>query len=189
MARPKSEGKRAAILAAAITLIALDGPGAPTSKMAQLAGVAEGTLFTYFASKDELLNQLYLSLKQELKAAMLVGYPAGAAPRDRLHHVWRQLLAWGVGDPARRKVLAQLSTSDKISAHNKDVGMRSFDDVTDLVRDCVTHPLLRGQPTMFAAALLGAISETTLDFMLKDGANAEQYSAAGFETFWHAIAG
>jgi len=44
MARPKSEDKRNAILAAAIPVIAEQGVGAPTAKIAQLAGVAEGTL-------------------------------------------------------------------------------------------------------------------------------------------------
>lgn len=176
-----------AILAAAIELIAQDGLGAPTSKMAQLAGVAEGTLFTYFASKDELLNQLYLALKEELKEQMMVDYPAAASARDKLRHVWQQLLAWGVGDPNRRKVLAQLSASDKVSAHNKEIGQRSFDEVTDLVRASVTHPLLRAQPSAFSAAVLGAISETTMDFMIKDPGNAAQYGAAGFEAFWNAI--
>ncbi|HET8853867.1 MAG TPA: TetR family transcriptional regulator, partial [Ktedonobacteraceae bacterium] len=48
MARPKSQDKRNAILAAAIELIAEQGLSVPTSKIAHVAGVAEGTLFTYF---------------------------------------------------------------------------------------------------------------------------------------------
>ena len=70
MARPRSEDKRQAILLAAIRLFAEEGLNAPTARIARTAGVAEGTLFTYFASKDELLNQLYLELKGQLRAAM-----------------------------------------------------------------------------------------------------------------------
>ena len=38
--------------------IAEVGLGAPTAKIARRAGVAAGTLFTYFANKEELLNEL-----------------------------------------------------------------------------------------------------------------------------------
>jgi len=55
MARPKSDDKRNAILAAAIEVVAEQGLAAPTAKIAKLAGVAEGSLFTYFATQDELL--------------------------------------------------------------------------------------------------------------------------------------
>ena len=76
MARPRSEDKRNAILSAAIETLAELGERASTSKIAKVAGVAEGTLFTYFSNKEELLNQLYLSLKAELRQVMMLGYPA-----------------------------------------------------------------------------------------------------------------
>src|SRR5579864_320739 len=78
MARPRSEDKRNAILAAAAQVIAEQGIGAPTARIARLAGVAEGTLFTYFDTKDELLNQLYLEIKAELREAMMATYPKTA---------------------------------------------------------------------------------------------------------------
>ena len=57
--------------------VAILGVSAPTAKIANGAGVAEGTLFIYFANKDELLNRLYLELKMDLRDAMMTGYPAG----------------------------------------------------------------------------------------------------------------
>ena len=60
MARLKSEEKRNAILAAATRLFAERGLAAAlTSEISRLAGIAEGTLFTYFGTKDELINSLY----------------------------------------------------------------------------------------------------------------------------------
>jgi AcrR family transcriptional regulator len=46
--------------------IAEAGLGAPTAKIARRAGLATGTLFTYFANKEKLLNELYLELKIEV---------------------------------------------------------------------------------------------------------------------------
>ena len=88
MARPLSEDKRTAILEAATELVAMLGVSAPTAKIAKDAGVAEGTLFTYFANKDELLNWLYLELKMDLGHAVITGYPAGKGLIERSRHFW-----------------------------------------------------------------------------------------------------
>ena len=45
---------------------------APTSAIAAAAGVAEGTLFTYFKTKDELLNELYRELTRRGVSEYLV---------------------------------------------------------------------------------------------------------------------
>jgi hypothetical protein len=57
MTRPRSGDKRNAILAAATDIIAEQGVSAPTAKIARAAGVADGSLFTNFPDKDDLLNQ------------------------------------------------------------------------------------------------------------------------------------
>jgi hypothetical protein len=36
-------------------------------------------------------------------------------------------------------------------------------------------------------SLLGAIAETTMDFMAREPPRAQQYSQAGFEAFWNAL--
>ncbi|EEQ0761999.1 TetR/AcrR family transcriptional regulator [Salmonella enterica] len=71
MARPKSEDKKQALLEAATQAIAQSGIAASTAVIARNAGVAEGTLFRYFATKDELINTLYLHLKQDLCQSMI----------------------------------------------------------------------------------------------------------------------
>ena len=64
MARPKSEDKRNAILDAATRVFAERGlAAAPTSEISRRAGVADGTLFTYFKTKDDLINALYREIK------------------------------------------------------------------------------------------------------------------------------
>jgi AcrR family transcriptional regulator len=55
VARPKSDDKPNAILDAATRVFAGRGlTAAPTSEISKHAGVAEGTLFTYFKTKDAL---------------------------------------------------------------------------------------------------------------------------------------
>ena len=62
---------------AATRVIVTQGLSAPTATIAQEAGVSNGSLFTYFETKANLFNQLYLDLKTGMAAAALEGFPAG----------------------------------------------------------------------------------------------------------------
>ena len=108
MAKPKSEEKRSAIMAAAARVIASQGLGAPTAVIAQEAGVANGTLFTYFQTKTDLLNELYLELKSEMVAAALAGLSAKADLRKQAFHIWKGSMGWGVKSPDKRRAFSQL---------------------------------------------------------------------------------
>src|ERR1700732_5512825 len=109
--RPLIKDKRPAILEAPTEAVAVLGVSAPTAKIAKGAGVAEGTLFTYFANKDELLNQLYLQLKTDLRDAIMAGYPSGGRLIDRCRHLWDRYIGWGSAHPLKRKAGRQLAVS------------------------------------------------------------------------------
>src|ERR1700674_74915 len=115
MARVKSPEKRAAILRAAVHEIAEAGLGAPTAKIARRAGVAAGTLFTYFTEKEELLNELYLELKGEGYTTGNSNVPHKGSLERRARHIWSGLLDWTIEFPEKRKVSAQLNVSDLIT--------------------------------------------------------------------------
>jgi AcrR family transcriptional regulator len=188
MARPKSEDKRNAILAAAIAVIAEQGVGAPTAKIAQLAGVAEGTLFTYFTTKDELLNQLYLDLKTELREAMSTGYPKDEILKNRVRHTWQAYVNWGVRSPQKRKALAQLGVSERISEETKAAGMRAYADINAMIEESIGDGALRNIPPAFVSAILSSLAQTTMEFIARDPRQTKRYIDSGFEAFWNAIA-
>ena len=75
-------------MAAATRVIVKQGLGAPTALIAREAGVANGSLFTYFETKAELFNQLYLELKTQMASAALEGLPADAELRAQFACVW-----------------------------------------------------------------------------------------------------
>jgi AcrR family transcriptional regulator len=189
MARPLSEEKRSAILVAATEVVALLGVSAPTAKIAQGAGVAEGTLFTYFANKDALLNELYLGLKAEVRKAMMAGYPAGKSLIDRSRHVWDRYIGWGSANPLKRKAMRQLAVSDRITEETKKVVGDTFGEFHDMITECASCGALKDQPPAFASAVMGAIADATMDFIAREPTKARRYTEAGFEAFWKAVAG
>src|SRR5271163_2593720 len=121
VARPKSEDKRNAILDAATRLFAERGlTAAPTSEISKYARVAEGTLFTYFNTKDELINALYREIKLQLADAMMSDFPRKKNVQARLQHVWDRYIQWGIANPRQRKALAQLQVSEALTRESRD---------------------------------------------------------------------
>src|ERR1700760_2887354 len=111
MARRRDPEKRRAILDAAVEEIAESGLSAATAKIAKRAGLAEGTLFTYFASKDELLNELYVEIKGETYRRLNQDFPLTGTLRERARHIWTVYLQWAMEKPKERRVSVLLHLS------------------------------------------------------------------------------
>jgi AcrR family transcriptional regulator len=186
MARSKSEDKRNAILSAATQVFAERGLGAPTSAISQAAGVAEGTLFTYFPTKDELINALYREIKLELADAMMSNFPRRAGIRNRFQHVWDRYVIWGVNNPAQQKVLQQMMVWGGLSEESKLAGITPFLEIEKTAEAAVAQNLFLDRPLDFIRATMSALADTTMEFMRRHPNQAEQYRKDGFEMLWSA---
>jgi AcrR family transcriptional regulator len=190
VARPKSEDKRNAILDAATRVFAERGlTAAPTSEISKQAGVAEGTLFTYFKTKDELINALYREIKLELADAMMSGFPRKKSVRTRLRHVWDGYVNWGVKHPEQRKVLAQLQVSGMLSKASVEAGSAPFVEMQNMIRNAMEQHILRPDlPIELISKMLAALAEAAMDLIVLKPAMANKYRHGGFEIYWAGIA-
>jgi AcrR family transcriptional regulator len=188
MARPLSSDKRTAILAAAATLVAASGLGAPTAKIARAAGVAEGTLFTYFRDKDTLLNELFLELKRELLLATSAPQASGP-PVERVRHFWNRYVEWGVSFPRKRRALRQLAVSQNVTQANKMAGRAMFAEIDHVIEKVLARGCLKGFSMDFVGAIMIALAETTIDSIEREPRRSRALTQAGFHAFWNAITG
>jgi len=188
MARPRSDEKRSAVMAAATRVIAAHGLGAATATIASEAGVSNGSLFTYFATKADLLSQLYLELKTEMAAAALDALPRDSDDRSQLLHMWRNWARWVTRCPDKRRALAHLSVSDDIAPESREAAHRAMVGVAALLERCRENGALRDAPLAFVAALMTAMADATMDFMIAEPANAERHCLTGFEALWRMLA-
>ncbi|GAB7125532.1 TetR/AcrR family transcriptional regulator [Silvimonas sp. JCM 19000] len=186
MARPLSEDKQFALLDAATELVAQQGVGAPTAQIARQAGVAEGTLFRYFATKDELLNQLYLHLKTGLCAAIANSDVTTGSLKQRTHALWDLYIDWGIAHPLASRAMSQLHVSDKIRPETRAQAHAMFPDISEIVGK-VFAGLSAEQSTAFSEMLLGNLAEATMNFAANNPAEAQHYKAAGFAFLWDGL--
>jgi AcrR family transcriptional regulator len=187
MARPKSDDKRNAIMAAATRVIVTRGLSAPTAMIAQEAGVANGSLFTYFETKADLFNQLYLELKAGMASAALEGLPARAELREQLSHVWSNWMVWAVSDPDKRRALAQLAVSDEITPASRAAAHKTMAGIGDLLRRIRAIGPLRDAPMRFVVAIMDSLADATMDFMIQDRSNADKHCKVGFDALWRVL--
>ena len=188
MPRPRDEDKRKAIMEAATRVIAVQGLSAPTMKIAEEAHVANGSLFTYFATKADLFNQLYLELKAGMASASLDGLPAGANLRKQMFHVWSNWMEWAVSNPEKRRALLQLNVSDEITPETRAAGHKTMAAIRELLERIRANGPMRSAPMGFVMILMNSVAESTMDFMSQDPKNAKKHCRTGFEALWRMIA-
>ncbi|WP_087723964.1 TetR/AcrR family transcriptional regulator [Pandoraea sp. PE-S2T-3] len=187
MARPLSPEKRNALLHSATLAVAEHGVMATTSAIAKGAGVAEGTLFTYFESKEVLFRELYLQLKQDLARALMPDYPHAAAYQQRMAHVFDRYVSWGLANPAGRYAVARLSASGVIPQATRLQGMEPFLAVAQMMEDGVREGLLVDAPISFLSSVIEHIADTTIEHVNQQPEAGAQYRQLGLRMLWRAI--
>jgi AcrR family transcriptional regulator len=186
MSRQKSDEKRSAILEAATRIIVVQGLSAPTMRIAKEAGVANGSLFTYFETKTDLFNQLYLELKMEM-ASGATNLPANAEVREQFLHLWRDWMNWAVSNPHKQRALAQLSVSDEITPETRAAGHKVMAPIAELLERARANGALKKAPMGFVVALMNSVADATMGFMTQDPDNAKKHSKLGFDALWRML--
>jgi AcrR family transcriptional regulator len=189
MARARSVEKQQAILQSAVREIAIAGLGASTARIAKGAGLAEGTIFTYFASKDELLNELYIALKTDVYQRIHQHFPHHAALYERARHIWIEYLRWALEKPQEQTVSVLLSLSPMISAVTRERLGDVRSAVTETMEELGKCGAFENLPPGFAASAMSAMQASVLELAGKrPGYSKKRYSQKliepAFAAFW-----
>lgn len=187
MARPKSADRRQAILSAATRVVAAQGLSAPTLAIAKAAGVSNGSLFVYFDTKVELLNELYVALKTEMGAAAVHGVPVDSDTQAQVRHMWDGWLRWATSFPEKRRALAQLDVSDDVTAESHRVASSGFAGIADLLERSRSAGPLRQAPLGFVFELISALADVTADAMIREPDDADGRSRIAFDAVWRIL--
>lgn len=102
MARPVTQptDKYDAILDAALQLFVERGfHGTAVPSVAERAGVAAGTIYHYFTSKEALGNAVFRKWKEHVARGVYANFPHGAPPREQFRTIWHQLGVFALAHP------------------------------------------------------------------------------------------
>lgn len=92
--------KAEAILAAALDLFVERGfHGTSVPSVADKAGVAAGTIYHYFPSKEALVNVLYKRWKNEIALQLVTRFPQERPVREQFRTLWERMVDFAVEHP------------------------------------------------------------------------------------------
>ena len=178
--RPPGRGdKRDRILAAATRVFARHGfYAAQVADVARQAGVAAGTVYLYFRSKDDLLISIF---ERTMASAIDEGRRAlsgQADPEDCLRRIASLHLARLGADRDLAVVFqVELRQTTKFMAHFSATGLREY---LGMIRDVITEGQRAGRfrpaasPTLVAKMFFGALDEMATNWVL----SARKYDLA-----------
>ncbi len=160
--RPKDDAKVEAIYEATLRQIDEVGiAGATMARIARDAGVATGTLYTYFENKHELLSKLYVRIKSGAVAEFVRDMPADQPYRIVFRRVWLNMLQFNVQRHLEGTFMAQFYRSTYISEEVRAEGLRLFQPINALLDRGKREQLVRDvDNALLHAAISGPIYET-----------------------------
>ncbi|MBU2996267.1 TetR/AcrR family transcriptional regulator [Cellulophaga baltica] len=129
----KSIEKKEALINATITLVNNDGfHAAPMSKIAKMANVSPATIYLYFKSKQDLVNQTYLQVKNAFTAYAFETYDEKMPVEDSFKMIWFRIAEFKFRDCERGLFLAQCDNTPMIDESSRQEGIKNLKPLLDL---------------------------------------------------------
>jgi len=136
--------KRELILKSALKLITEKGfHGTVMSEMAKEAGVAAGTIYHYFKTKEEIIAVLYSELKEQFGEAIRNQLTANKPVKARFFGVYSGIYHFFITHPMEFRFLEQYANSPYISNEIVDENKHFYQGAIDFLSDGINAGVLR----------------------------------------------
>lgn len=107
-----TQDRAQAVRSALRSLVAKSGlDGAAMSAIAKKAGVATGTAYTYYGSKEDLVIATYLETKEQMGDVALAAADPELPPDERFVALWEAIYSHYMAYPDQAKFLVQIESS------------------------------------------------------------------------------
>lgn len=154
------QDKKAAALKATLELISeLGFQGTPISKIAEKANIGVGTIYRYFANKEDLINALYIDIKTNSSKAILKNYSKDTPISESLKYVINSTVHYFIKNPTELSFMEQYENSPLITATTHEEVTRLIEPLVELFRCAAKDKALKELPyeilvTLFSGAVI-----------------------------------
>lgn len=191
ISQSKLENKRERILLAARRLFVNQGfHSTPTSAIAREASVANGTLFHYFNTKEELINTLYKETKRSFFTITTAGVENEKNIKRKVRLLWYNTVKWALNRPQDFLFIQQYSNSPFISQLTQEDISEHIGIYYELIDQGKEKGTLKDIPTDLMYQLTTYQIYGIINYLLqhKEFQNNSTYLSMVFEFYWDSIA-
>ena len=149
--------KQKEILSAALKLFVEFGfHGTPTSKIAKEAGVANGTLFHYYKTKDDLVLALYKDIKTRLSDFIYSGINKDDSQKVLFKTIYLNTIQWSVENSAEFYFIQQFHSSPFLSLISREEIAKQAQPHLDLIQTGIKNKVLKPHPVDFLYTMINS---------------------------------
>lgn len=190
ISQSKLENKRDRILLAAKRLFVNQGfHNTPTSAIAREANVANGTLFHYFKTKEDLINALYKETRRSFFTIATAGVDNEKTIKRKIRLLWYNTVKWALNRPQDFTFLQQYRNSPFLSKLTREEKAEHIGFYHDLIDHGKKKGTLKDIPTELMYQLINYQIYGVLNHLLqhKEYQHNSTYISMAFEFCWESI--
>jgi AcrR family transcriptional regulator len=188
----QSLDKRTEIMTVAMELLAENGfHRVPMSMIAARANVAVGTIYLYFAGKDELIIDLFQELEKKIFTTIREGFPTEGPIRERFLYLTGKIIRFLIDNPLSFRYIEQFMNSPYGISMRRDklLDKTGHDDIfMALFEEAIADHVVKDIPvialfSLTIAPLIFLVRDHILGFVTLDEALIRQTT----EACWDAV--
>jgi len=190
MVRKPDPEKRALYLNAALKLFVANGvQNTSTAAIAKEAGTAAGTLFLYFPTKQDLLNELILDIARKQSESVKDNLDPDLSVRDTFFAIWEGTVRWFSQNLASYQYVQQVRDSGWLDERVTQDSNQYFEYFYVAIEKGLDENAIEPYPLELIGEILyrDIVAVMNLIKVQSDQDVLEAYIQSGFEIFWKGI--
>jgi AcrR family transcriptional regulator len=183
--------KRKQVLESALKLfVELGFHGTPTSKIAEDAGVANGTLFHYFKTKDDLILALYIDIKLRLMEYITQNNQVENTLKETLKGLYLSSIYWSLDNVTESRYIEQFRSSPYFKAIPQEQVESQVKFFHDLLKKGIRDKIIKPLPVDLIHTLVSSHTSGINQYIAANKfskAKQHQVLTDSFELLWDMI--
>jgi AcrR family transcriptional regulator len=120
--------------------------GTSTAEIAKTAGVATGTLFHYFKTKEELINRLYLYIKESMLNEISGHYDDKKTFKENINALWIKQVYFGINEQYKFQFILTFHCSPYITSLTQEQAETYAEDALGIYKNGIEKQKIKEIP-------------------------------------------
>jgi AcrR family transcriptional regulator len=180
--------KREKIKLSAIKLFSTKGfQATSTTSITSHAQVGTGTLFLYFNSKEQMINQIYLEVKDEIATYLLSMLSEQKTTRSKFKRLWECMINWATENPDKFLFVQQFNNSPFINNLTREEAVGAFRFLFQIIEEGEKQDILKPIDPEFLYAFIHGHIFSTINYLRHNPFKLQVVTEFSFEMIWKAM--
>jgi len=188
--RTKDEQKRIAIRDATIIEVVKGGlTSASIAKIAKRAKLAQGTIYLYFDTKEDLLRQTYIEIKHMMRDSLMNHYDPSGDSATNIRDVWFALLEYAISHP-NHFTFAEYITSANLFGEREEPELKKIEkEMKAVILTAIEDGTLIDAPyESLQVILVAPVNALSKKITMQKQRISKQVKVKTFDLIWQGIA-